>query len=305
MYICFCNDYQMSKGSLKNIPVYSIDRFNREPGKRIEYQVEIFDAHRNFKVAYPHRHDDFYEILYITNGTGVYTIDLHSFEIKPETVFFLSPGQIHELELSEDIKGFIFLFTSAFYHLNKSNPFKIFELPFFYSLSQESPPLVLKAEIEKNTISELFKRSVSENDNDFAEKDDAIRALLDLVLISCKRFYPSISGEKSIKGLVLVKRFKQIIEEKCSENLSVKEYSDLLQITPNHLSETVKQLTGRTSTDLINDRIIMEIKRMLLQTELSISEIGYKLNFSDQSYFSKYFKKLTGQTPLQYRSSEK
>ncbi len=292
----------MGKGKI--IPVYGIERFNREPGKRIEYQVEIFDINRNFKVSYPHRHDDFYEILYITQGTGRYTIDLYPFQIIPGSVFFLSPGQVHELEFSDDIKGFIFLFTSAFYLFNKSNPYKIFELPFFYSIALNSPLLILKTEVQKDMVSELFHRAISESENDLPEKDEAIMALLDLILISCKRLFDGPSDEGSLKGLVLVKRFKQLIEKNCHENLSVKDFAELLKITPSHLSETVKNITGRTSTDLINDRIIIEIKRMLLQTDLTISEIGYKLNFSDQSYFSKYFKKLTGITPQHFRTGK-
>ena len=294
----------MAKDKKEKIPIYGIDRFNREPGRKIEYQVEVFDNTRNFKVTYPHRHDDFYEILYITHGTGHYIIDLHLFEIKPESVFFLSPGQIHELKISDDIKGYIFLFTSAFYHFNKSNQFKIFELPFFYSISSNSPPLILKTDTQQCLVLDLFLRSITESEDELIEKDEAIRALLDLILINCKRMFQELPGEGSLKGLVLVKRFKQLIEANCYQNLSVKDFAELLKISPSHLSETVKSITGRTSTDLINDRIIIEIKRMLIQTELSISEIGYKLNFSDQSYFSKYFKKLTGVTPQHFRAGK-
>jgi AraC family transcriptional regulator, transcriptional activator of pobA len=66
--------------------------------------------------------------------------------------------------------------------------------------------------------------------------------------------------------------------------------------------ETVKSLTGRTSSDLINDRMILEIKRMLVHSELTVSEIAYQLHFADQSYFSKYFKKLTQLSPLEFRA---
>ena len=69
------------------------------------------------------------------------------------------------------------------------------------------------------------------------------------------------------------------------------------------MSETVKMITGRTSTDLINDRMMMEIKRMLVHTELTVSEIAYRLNFADQSYFSKYFKKLSQQSPLEFKNA--
>src|SRR5262249_47252487 len=150
----------------------------------------------------------------------------------------LSPGQIHELNLSDDIKGYIFLFTSAFYHVNKIDSYKLFELPFFYTLGKDTPPLLLKNHSERILLEELFQKAIAENDQRFADKEDAVRALLDLILIYCKRLYPEVVDDKMSKGKVLVKRFKQMIEKKCQENLSVKDYAQLLHVTPNYLSET-------------------------------------------------------------------
>ncbi|MCU0469419.1 MAG: AraC family transcriptional regulator, partial [Arcicella sp.] len=166
------------------------------------------------------------------------------------------------------------------------------------------PPLCLETASEKQNFIELFSKAMIENQQKMVDNEEVIRALLDLILIQSKRIYPvNITEEPTNKGRILVKRFKQLIEEKCQENLSVKEYAELLKITANHLSETVKNVTGRTSTDLINDRMIMEIKRLLTHTDLGVSEIAYQLNFSDQSYFSKYFKKLTNQTPVEFRKN--
>lgn len=285
----------------QDIPVYSIERFNRRSEKGLQYQIEVFDRGRDFKVTYPHRHDDFYEILFITEGSGTHTIDFLSYEIKADTLFFLSPGQIHELHLSDDIKGYILLFTSAYYHFDKTNPYKLFELPFFYTLSKGTPPLYLQNGNEKERLVDLFKKAIEENELSLPDCDEAVRALLDLILIKCKRLYPKQQDEKTGKGKVLVKRFKQLIEERCQENLTVKEYADALGVTANYLSEAVKHLTGRTSTDLINDRMLLEIKRLLVHTELTVSEIAFRLHFADQSYFSKYFKKLTNQTPNAFR----
>ena len=291
--------------NMNQIPVYSIDKFNLKSEKTIQFQVELFDKNRDFKVTYPHRHDDFYEILFLTQGKGVHTIDFQNYVIKPYTIFFLSPGQIHELSLSDDVQGYIFLFTSSFYHFNKTEPYKLFELPFFYNLAQETPPLCLDNEAERQVFIEYFKKAIIENQLKLTDNEEVIRALLDLILIQSKRIYPvGMMDEHAYKGRILVKRFKQLIEEKCQENLSVKQYADLLTITPNHLSETVKSVTGRTSTDLINDRMILEIKRLLTHTDMGVSEIAYHLNFADQSYFSKYFKKLTDVTPLSFRNNQ-
>jgi AraC family transcriptional activator of pobA len=126
-----------------NIPVYSIDKFRSPDEKSILFQVEVFDANRHFQVSYPHRHD-FYEVLFLTNGSGLHIIDHDEYYIHPPCVFFLSPGQAHKLELSHDIEGYIFLFTSEFYLLRQNNKNRLLEFPFFFSVEQKNPPLLLK-----------------------------------------------------------------------------------------------------------------------------------------------------------------
>lgn len=283
----------------KSIPLYSIDRFQKKSDHQKQYNIEVFDKNRDFKVTYPHRHD-FYEILFLTEGTGVHTIDFQEHKVRPNAVFFLSPGQIHSLQLSQDIRGYIFLFTSEFYLLNKQDKNKLLELPFFYNIANTTYPLYLKKE-EAQLLTDLFKQACEENSKNLSDSPELIRSFLDIILLLCKRLYPVNEDEKMKKGNLLVKRFKQLIEEKYYENKSVKEYAELLSVTANHLSETVKNITGRTSTDLINDKLILEIKRMLLHTELTVSEIAFQLNFADQSYFSRYFRKNTGTTPNEFR----
>jgi AraC family transcriptional activator of pobA len=287
---------------LRSIPLYSIDRFIKQPQKRL-YEIEVFDKHRDFKVTYPHRHD-FYEILFITQGSGIHHIDFKDYVIKVNSLFFLSPGQIHSLSLSDDIRGYIFLFTSEFYLLNKNDQNKLLELPFFYSISNENPPLYLDNKEEAGFLMDLFRQASQENALNKEESPELIRSFLDIILLKCKRLYPLGSREvKMNKGKLLAKKFKQLIEEKYQENISIRDYASLLSVTPNHLNETVKNVTGLTATHLLSDKIIMEIKRMLIHTELSVSEIAIDFNFSDQSYFSKYFRTRTGMSPGEFRKN--
>lgn len=290
---------------MKQIPIYNIGNFAQKSNAIILYQVELFDRSRDFKVTYPHRHDNFFEILFLTKGNGTHTIDFQQYEVKPNSVFFLSPGQIHELDLSPDVQGYIFLFTSDFYLFNKTEINKLVELPYFFHETLASPPLYLENNLEISELENWFKKACIENNSTQLDKNEVVRAYLDLILVFCKRKYIQPLGidEKLQKGRLLVKKFKQLIEQHCSENLSIKQYADLLFVTPSHLSEIVKSITGRTSTDLINDRMVLEIKRLLKYSDLTITEIAYKLNFSDQSYFAKYVKKLTGFAPKELRNN--
>ena len=76
----------------------------------------------------------------------------------------------------------------------------------------------------------------------------------------------------------------------------------MLAVTPNHLTQTLKQLTGRTSNEVVKAKQILEIKRLLVHTNLGITEISMQMNFPDQSYFSKFFKRATDLTPQAYRN---
>lgn len=284
----------------KEIPIYPIGSFT----ENMLFQVEILDRSRDLNVIYPHRHDNFFEILFITNGNGSHTIDFKKYNVKPNTIFFLSPGQIHELDLTPDVAGYIFLFTADFYHFNKTDANKLFELPYFFYEKMGSPPLYLQNEEDRNNIENLFAKACEENMHSQGDKKEVIRAYLDLILIFCKRKYiqPTAADESLQKGRLLVKKFKQLIEEQCTQNLSISEYAAILNITPSHLSEVVKSITGRTSSDLINDRMVLEIKRLLKYSDLTINEIAYKLNFADQSYFAKYVKKNTQLSPKELRN---
>ena len=96
----------------KNIPVYSLHNFSLSEQDSQQFQVEVFDANRHFSVQYPHRHD-FFEVLYLSKGSGYHVIDGNKYEIKPPCVFFMSPGQAHKIEFSSDIEGFIFIFRGT------------------------------------------------------------------------------------------------------------------------------------------------------------------------------------------------
>lgn len=281
------------------IPTYSLDKFKSTLGENSSYQVEVFDANRHFEVQYPHKHD-FYEVLFLQNGSGYHIIDNNRYEIKPPCIFFLSPGQAHKLELSKDIAGYIFLFTDDFYLLNKSNKYRLLELPFFYNVNYENAPL----QLEMNDVplfQVLFEqgcRLMSESKDDH----ETMNSLLDLLLNSANLIYPKeVVGESRLKGHVLVKRFRKLIEEKYQENITVNKYAELLHVTPNHLTQTVKSISGKTSAELIKERTILEIKRLLRYTDLTATEIALQLNYSDQSYFTKFFKKVVGVTPKEFR----
>ncbi len=287
-------------GNTKNIPTYDLGVFADSQA----YEVKLFDVNRNYQVVYPHRHHDFFEILYITAGTGTHIIDGVACEVVPNSIFFLSPGQIHDLKLSPEVTGYIFLFSSGFYHFNKTDHNKLYELPFFYNILGNKTAIYLTEPSQNQWFKHCFQSCIEECKIKNNETDSLIRAQLELLLIHCTRnFVETNSTAKPAQSIILVKRFKQLIDQYCTQNLSINEYAKKLNISSNHLSETVKLITGKNSKTLIDNRMLLEMKRLLAQKNFTVAEVAYQLNFKDASYFTKYFKKLTGQSPVAWRSN--
>jgi AraC family transcriptional activator of pobA len=285
------------------IPVYSLHNFSIPERQGRQYQIEVFDANRHFQVEYPHRHD-FFEILFLYKGTGVHVIDNNQYEIKPPCVFFLSPGQAHKLEISNDIEGFIFIFTPEFYLINKNNQNRLIEFPFFYTIEQNNPPVILSNTSDVALFHHLFNKGVSIADKKDKESAELLRSILDTILTLCDSIYPNREAlTNKGKGHLLVKQFYQLVEQNIQNNYSVSHYASELAVTPNHLTQTIRLLTGRTSNEIIKSKQILEIKRLLVHSNLSVTEIANYMNFPDQSYFTKFFKRETGATPLSYRES--
>lgn len=289
------------KSPTPHIPIYSLQSFSAPDSASRSFQVEQFDANRHFAVSYPHRHD-FFEVLYLHKGSGFHVIDSNKYEIKPPCIFFMSPGQAHKLELSNDIEGYIYIFTSDFYLINQSNQNRLLEFPFFFTIQQNNPPLQLTQAGDCAFLENLFTQAIKEASRG-EYSVELLRSLLDLILVYAASLY-KVDEHMLVKGKghLLVKRFYQLIEENYQNNISVNDYASLLAITPNHLTQTVKQLSGKTSNEIIQEKQLLEIKRLLIHTNMGVSEIANQLNFADQSYFTKFFKKLTGQTPLHFRS---
>jgi AraC-like DNA-binding protein len=107
--------------------------------------------------------------------------------------------------------------------------------------------------------------------------------------------------QASSSGFRLLRKFQKLIEKNYAGLRLPKDYAGMLAVTPNHLNAVCSQILGLSAGDMIRNRIQLEAKRLLVNLELPISEIAYKLNFNDNSYFTKFFKKHAGVTPEEFR----
>lgn len=248
------------------------------------------------KITKPHKHNSYLSILF-TKGSGRHEIDFNSYEIKPGSVFLLAPGQTHHWELSEDIDGYIFSHTANFYDLHYSHS-RIHQFPFFYSI-QNTPLLTLK-DVEKKEIEKLFQKLLEEYFSKKALQYQVILSYIDIIYVELSRLYLKTNSQKIIKTNSYSEKFQQfesLLEKNYIQEKSPSKYADLMNISSKHLNRITKSVIGKTASEVITDRIILEAKRRVLHTKNNFSEVAFSLGYDDYAYFSKLFKKSSGLTP--------
>lgn len=135
-----------------------------------------------------------------------------------------------------------------------------------------------------------------------------VRALLEILLLQFTRFYEE-NPQSELHGTFykneVVRNFDKLIDENFREVKTVQEYSERLSLTPKNLNKICKEVLGKSASELIHERVLLEAKRLLLYAGCSMQEIVNELHFNDTSYFVKYFKKYTGHTPERFRANYK
>jgi AraC family transcriptional regulator, transcriptional activator of pobA len=247
----------------------------------------------------PHRHD-FYAIYYSTGGEGFQGIDFVYYPLLPDTLYFISPGQVHCGRFSRPIKGYIIGFLEDFL-LSLGSPVGfIYELSFFHSVGQ-LPKLTLN-QPEATKIKGLITALEQEYLANAPDNASVLRAYLHILLVNIERLYKAAYSEKnSRQDVSFVRRFHHLVSTHYMTEKAVKSYAAKMGVSVGHLSNTIKSLTGVPPTQIIRQHIVLEAKRLLAHTDLSVSEIVYHLNLEDRSYFSRMFNHTTGLSPTAFR----
>jgi len=256
--------------------------------------MEEIDQYSSGIADNPHRHN-YYTILFSYTATGKHIIDFKEYPIQPQHIFFVSPGQVHQVVTDPNPTGMVILFSPEFLQKNSINENFISNLKLFNDISETPPLLVNEDKKEKLNvfISGMLNAFHSENEM----KYETIGAYLKLFLIECNNLcslFPGANSQSLEVGRTLVQSFRNVVEEQYTKWHQVKKYADQLNVTPGYLNEVIKSSLKVSAKDFIQNRLILEAKRMCVFTNKSIKEIGYNLGFDDPSHFSKFFKNYTG-----------
>jgi AraC family transcriptional regulator, transcriptional activator of pobA len=253
--------------------------------------------HKNLHAS--HRHD-FYHIVLFTEGSGSHQIDFQKFDVKPYQMYFMIPGQVHNWDFQDPVDGYVINFSASFFQSFLLNPNYLGEFNFFSGSVADQVHQI--PENSGPAIASLFESILEEGHYSKPFGEDMIRVLLLNMLIRVSRTVPALgTDKKSAYNDTLLKSFKRLIESNYKSLRLPKDYASMLYITPNHLNSLCNDLLGMAAGELIRNRVVLEAKRLLVNLDIPVSEVADKLNFSDNSYFSKFFKKQAGLTPEEFR----
>ena len=290
----------------ENIGIVSLPEYAHvDTGFVVSGLCELGNSFFN-QIGVPHRHD-FYTVYWIKKGKLLHTIDAVTHEVKKNTLFFVAPGQVHNLQATDKIDGYMIAFRDAFMCLKDQSQVSGINSGLFFN-SQFSSVIHLNDEQEKD-IEAVVRLMMKELTMQEPEYDMALHGLLRYFLVLASRIKGENVGispeQHAAHNSSIFLKFKNLIEEKYRELKTVSDYAGQLHIKPVLLNEISKQLSGITAGEHIRNRVILEAQRYLYNTDLTAKEIAYKLGFDDPHYFSRFFKKYTNQSPSEFKEASR
>jgi len=254
---------------------------------------------KNNNLVFPHRHN-FYQMLLFLSGEGMHEIDFKQYPIERGQVYFMGPGQVHSWMFEGKMTGYIVNFDIDYFKSLLIQPDYVENLDLFSSLNEGVFTL---EEYQVREISSLFEQLIELSSLPVAK--DLKRSLLLYILLRFDQAYiPNFPAKSIDYHLVLIKNFISLVDQNFKELHLPKEYAELLFVTPNHLNSVCKEYLGTQAGEVIRNRIMLEAKRLLILPDWTISQVAYELSFNDNSYFTKFFKKVEGKTPEEFRKSQ-
>ncbi len=284
-----------------DIPVYDIGSVSefRQDNILVSRFAPYYESHQNLRQA--HRHN-FYHVLLFTQGKGTHSIDFETFTVMPFQIYFMIPGQVHSWDFDGFVDGYVINFSPEIFQsfLLKSDFLESFN--FFRGNISDS--VVNIPQHSQQRIQRLFEDILQESIDNKGFELTMVRALMINIFVLISRLTSSSERDHSSSySYTLLKNFQKLISDNYKILKLPKDYAELLYITPNHLNALCNDLLGTSAGEVIRNRVFLEAKRLLISPDLSVTEIAGALNFADNSYFTKAFKKHVGLAPEEFRKS--
>ena len=272
------------------------------------YISELNDCFSKYPFLLGTHSFDFYSLVYFTEGNGTIKIGNESYEIKQNRLFFCPRNTEHSFYFTDNVEGYYTFFCQDFY----SDEFSMIRLLYLFSFSlpiaNRAPVHYIEISENDKTIKLLLDTLQNECNIELKDKNNLshiIRSYLNILILKLSDLlnnkYELVSGEAN----AIIIKLSHLIEDNFIQQQHGDFYAKSLGITEARLNSICKKTLDTNLKKIIQERCIMEVRKMLEQTDLSIAEIAFKFNFSDNSYFNKVFKSYTRLTPGRYRELHK
>jgi AraC family transcriptional activator of pobA len=243
-------------------------------------------------VREPHRHA-YHELIWVREGSGRHLIDGAPLEFGPRTLTLIAKGQVHQFERADGISGYVVRFDDVWLSGSRRWLFS----------GQECTPLTVPEEDAPRFDALLDLLRVEVERPAGPESAELRRSLLTAALLWAVRWREAQleGGGATSTDVQLHRGFLEALERDFTTSHEVGHYAAELGVTTGTLSRTLTRLTGRTTKQLILERVLLEAARLLRFSDLSVKEIAARLGFNDQFAFSRAFKRQRGEAPQDFR----
>lgn len=283
------------------LPVYTLAEYSKT--KTSLFEIE--ELHANKVIVNPDylipRRRDYYLFVYAKSSGYRYWIDFKQYETQPNTFYCIVPRQVYVKEQYAALDAIVVTFTDAFIldEIGVSSK----ELPILQNLHDQHALVLAPDDIV--FLDDLLGKMLTEFGRKQEWQTDILRSYLRILLIYLSRLYQERyeSNEQFLKQNSLLQRFKNLLSQNYTTIHTVAGYASLLSVTPNHLNETIKKVSGQSANQWIQQRLALEARRLLFHTDLSVKEVAYELGFNEAAYFNRFFKRNTALTPQSFRTT--
>ncbi|WP_210413663.1 AraC family transcriptional regulator [Leptospira ilyithenensis] len=265
-----------------------------------DFSICIFEnpSAENFKWTALNTHN-FSTLVFVTKGEAKIEIDSRIYMISEQNLFYLPPYLSHQCEWNKITQGVSIKFQESFlFGSGKIGSF--YKYPTFF---RTKTPVILNIK-DCSSIQNSFHFLKEEWNLGSKLEKAIIKNFTELILLFAGRCNILPFQELPTKVNRIVYDFISLLQGSQGEIRSVQYYASKLEVTPGHLNDTIKEVTGRSASDFIKENVTREARRLLEYTDARISDVASQLNFHDSAYFTRFFKKEIGITPSEFRQKQ-
>jgi AraC-like DNA-binding protein len=242
--------------------------------------------------------EESHTLIFVIEGSYVTKIGFKEYKIKPNQILIIQAGTVFSVAQIKNINGFICHFHPNTLIGKFGNRELISEFEF---LNTGKFPIIDVKENYKSELLNIFERLVLEFKSDVKPNLNIIHSYLYTLLSELKILFGQNQLVSKNASYQITSQFRMLAHEKVQENLKVTDFAKIMNVSPNHLNKSVKSITYKSASEIISEIKLIEIKLLIYQSGLSISEISYEMGYLDPSYFTRFLKKREHISPTGFR----